>query len=65
MIHRTFSTELDSPWMTLDVDISYSFSETEGVVELDTAYAYGYEISNWLNQDYIFDLIHEDMEAYK
>lgn len=62
MIHRTFSTELDSPWMTLDVDIHYSFSETEGVVEMDTVYAYGYDISNWLNQDYIFDLIHDDIE---
>lgn len=65
MIYRTFSTELDCPWMTIDVEISYSFSEVEGVVELDTAYAYGYDISNWLNQDYIFDLIHDDMEENK
>ncbi len=65
MIYRTFSTELDCPWMTLDVEISYSFSEVEGLVEIDTAYAYGYEISNWLNQDYIFDLIHDDIEERK
>ena len=65
MIYRTFSTELDCPWMTLDVEISYGFSEVEGVVELDTAYAHGYEISNWLNQDYIFELIHDDIEERK
>ena len=65
MIYRTFSTELDSPWMTLDVEISYGFSEVEGLVEIDTIYAHGYEVSNWMNEDYIMNLIHDDMEENK
>ena len=65
MIHRVFGAELDCPWMTIDVNISYSFSETEGVVELDEIKAHGYDVTDWFNADYILDLIHDDIEAYQ
>jgi len=65
MIHRTFDAELDCPWMTIDVQIAYSFSEIEGTVELESVCIQSfdmYDMTDFFNHDYILDLIHDDME---
>lgn len=56
--HHEFSAELDSPWMTLDVLISFQ-NLGEGGTELDSVTAYGYDITAWVNSDYIYDLIQD------
>jgi len=51
--------------MTIDVQISYSFSETEGIVELESVCIQSfdmYDMTDFFNHDYIYDLIHDDME---
>lgn len=62
MKHRTFDTELDCPWMTLDVQITYVFYEEMGLVEVDQIMADRYDMTAWFNHDYIMDLIQDDME---
>lgn len=57
--NHILDAELDCPWMTLDVKIEYLIIE-EGV-EILSVQAYGVEISNWLNMDYIFDLVGEEI----
>ena len=62
MIHRTFDSELDCPWMTIDVQITYLLHEEMGLVEVDQIMAHGYDVTAWFNHDYILDLIQDDME---
>ncbi len=71
MKRRTFDTELDCPWMTIDVRITYQWYEEMGLVELESVEVDGMGLSRsnkkvnmteWFNYDYIMDLIEDDME---
>ena len=62
MIHRTFDTELDCPWMTISATIKYSFDEMTGMVDDYFIRVRGQPVTDWFNPNYIFDLIQEDME---
>lgn len=59
--HQEFDVELDSPWMTLDAKVTYINHGEEGLVELVSVEAYGIDITSWINSDYIYDLIADDM----
>jgi hypothetical protein len=59
--HQEFDVELDCPWMTLDVKVTYINHGEEGLAELVSVEAYGIDITNWINIDYIYDLIADDM----
>ena len=58
---HTFDVELDCPWMTTDVWVTFSNDSDEGLVTLDSVVtmATGQDITNLVNQDYLFDLISE------
>lgn len=58
---HTFEAELDCPWMTLDVWITFSNDREDGLVTLDsvTRMQTGERITHLVNTDYIFDLIGE------
>ena len=58
MIHRTFDTELDCPWMTVYATIKYSFDETTGMVDDYFIRVRGQPVTDW----FIYDLIADDME---
>lgn len=72
MKRRTFDTELDCPWMTIDVRVTYQFYEEMGLVELESVKVDGMgllrstsrkvNMTEWFNYDYIMDLIQDDME---
>lgn len=62
MIHRTFDTELDCPWMTVYATIKYSFDETTGMVDDYFIRVRGHAVTDWFNSDFIYDLIADDME---
>ncbi len=61
--HQEFDVELDCPWMTLYATGQYiNHGDEENLVEIVSVKANGMDITNWLNIDYIYDLIHDDME---
>jgi hypothetical protein len=62
MIHRTFDTEFDCPWMTVCATIKYSFDETTGMVDDYFIRVRGQPVTDWFNSSYIYDLIADDME---
>ncbi len=60
--HQEFDVELDSPWMTLDAKVTYiNHGDEESLVELVSVEAYGIDITNWINSDYIYDLIADEI----
>ena len=60
--HQEFDVELDSPWMTLDAKVTYiNHGDEENLVELVSVEAYGIDITNWINSDYIYDLIADEI----
>tara|TARA_B100001059_G_scaffold226312_1_gene254513 strand:+ start:5451 stop:5678 length:228 start_codon:yes stop_codon:yes gene_type:complete len=72
MKRRTFDTELDCPWMTIDVRITYQWYEEMGLIELESVEVIGFmgllpstkkvNMTEWFNYNYIMDLIEDDME---
>ena len=60
--HQEFDVELDSPWMTLDAKVTYiNHGDEENLVELVSVEAYGIDITSWINSDYIYDLIADEI----
>lgn len=60
--HQEFDVQLDSPWMTLDAKVTYiNHGDEENLVELVSVEAYGIDITNWINSDYIYDLIADEI----
>jgi hypothetical protein len=57
---HTFEAELDCPWMTADVWITFT-NEDEGLVTLESVVTMQgrKNITDLVNQDYLFDLISE------
>jgi len=72
MKRRTFDRELDCPWMTIDVSITYQLYEEMGLVELESVKVAGMgllrstsrkvNMTEWFNYDYIMDLIEDDIK---
>ena len=58
---HTFDVELDCPWMTVDVYITFTNHSDEGLVELESVKMVngGHDITNQVNQEYMFDLIED------
>ena len=60
----SFVTELDCDWATMDVRIFYT-NHSEGVdldkVEMVGGLLAGLDVSSYLNSDYIFDLIADEI----
>ena len=56
----SFDVELDCDWMTVDAQVFYT-NHSEGV-DLNKVIAHGVDITNWINSDYIFDLINDEIE---
>lgn len=60
--HQEFDVQLDSPWMTLDAKVTYiNHGDEENLVELVSVEAYGIDITSWINSDYIYDLITDEI----
>lgn len=60
--HQEFDVQLDSPWMTLDAKVTYiNHGDEENLVELVSVEAYGIDITSWINSDYIYDLIADEI----
>ena len=58
--HQVIDVELDSPWMTLPAKIEFDYlGGEENLVELVSVKAYGYDITAWVNTDYMLDLVQE------
>jgi len=57
---HTFDVELDCPWMTADVWVTFT-NDGEGLVTLESVVTRPnqQDITNLVNQDYLFDLISE------
>ncbi len=57
---HTFDVELDCPWMTADVWVTFK-NDGEGLVTLESVVTrpHQMDITNLVNQDYLFDLIGE------
>ena len=60
--HQEFDVELDSPWMSLYATVVYiNHGDEENLVELVSVKANGINITNWINSDYIYDLIADEI----
>ena len=57
---HTFDVELDCPWMKADVWVTFT-NDGEGLVTLESVVTrpHQLDITNLVNQDYLFDLISE------
>lgn len=60
--HQEFDVELDCPWMTLYATVQYiNHGDEENLVEIVSVKANGIDITNWVNNNYIYDLIDDEI----
>lgn len=52
--------ELDCDWMTADVQIEFiNHGDEENLVEIVSVKSHGVDITNWVNIDYMYDLVRD------
>ncbi len=60
--NQIISVQLDCPWMTIDADIEFiHYGDEENLVEIVSVKSHGVDITNWINNNYIYDLISDEL----
>lgn len=60
--NQIISVELDCPWMTIDADIEFiHYGDGENLIEIVSVKSHGVDITNWINNNYIYDLISDEL----
>ena len=58
--NQVMDTELDCDWMTIDVSVEFiQHGDEENLLEIVSVKAHGVDITNWVNMDYMFDLVRD------